>query len=204
MWMDRKTPALRIWILFFWIVMGLGVCAASETGEIAVPSSLWRTLLNAGISRKAVARCLGAGGGKIRLNLILKNLKHRERKEDYRSFLTKRSIEASRRFIRRYRGLLRHIARHYGVPQEIIVAILQVESALGKHQERYRVLDVYVSLSALTDSQVRRKVVRLALQHGFPLQSGDMSRRIRSKARWGVQSRFEELSASYLVRYGVT
>ncbi len=194
-WKNRWVSVFLVGLVTFCMFMGQTPCYAGEKGFLRVPPSLRYILLKAGISKETVARCLGTGGGKIRMDLILKNLRHRERKEDYRLFLTKNSIDASQRFIRRYHAVLAKISRRYGVPREIVVAILQVESALGRHHERYRVLDVYVSLSALTDSRVRRKIVRWASRNGFPIHTRDMARRIDRKARWGTRQLISLLRA---------
>ena len=172
--------------LFLAFVGGVVPCSA-RISKVPIPASLKRILAKNEISQATIARCLAAGKTAVNLNLILKNLQHRERREDYRSFLTKASIDSSRRFFRRNRSLLRKIERHYRVPGEIIVAILRVESDFGRHQEQYGVLEVYTSLAALVDPKVRDKVRHRGSGKGFPLSGREMRRRIQNKASWGVR-----------------
>jgi membrane-bound lytic murein transglycosylase B len=67
---------------------------------------------------------------------------------DYRPiFITGRRIEDGIAFLRENRALLDPIAQKYGVPAEIIVAIIGVETSYGRNIGKYRVLDALVTLA---------------------------------------------------------
>lgn len=61
-------------------------------------------------------------------------------------FVTEKRISEGIEFWRQERSLLDRAAAQYGVPPEIIVAILGVETRYGRHQGRHRVLDALVTL----------------------------------------------------------
>lgn len=68
--------------------------------------------------------------------------------KDYRPiFVTEQRIEGGRAFYREHRELLDRTAREYGVPAEIIVAILGVETRYGNITGKYRVLDALATLA---------------------------------------------------------
>lgn len=68
--------------------------------------------------------------------------------KDYRPiFVTEQRIEGGRAFYREHRELLERTAREYGVPAEIIVAILGVETRYGNITGSYRVLDALATLA---------------------------------------------------------
>lgn len=68
-------------------------------------------------------------------------------------FITSSRIKAGLKFQKDHQDLLKKAEKHYGVPQEIIVAILGVETNFGTKQGSYRVLD---SLSTLAFDFKRR------------------------------------------------
>lgn len=68
--------------------------------------------------------------------------------EDYRAqFVNERRIAAGLEFWRAHRGTLERAARIYGVPEEIIVAIIGVETFYGRNTGRWRVVDALTTLA---------------------------------------------------------
>jgi membrane-bound lytic murein transglycosylase B len=63
-----------------------------------------------------------------------------------RLFMDKRRIRDGIRFLQRYRPELQRAQREYGIPPEIIVAILGVETRYGQVQGRYRIMDALTTL----------------------------------------------------------
>jgi membrane-bound lytic murein transglycosylase B len=64
-----------------------------------------------------------------------------------RNFLTERHIKGGVKFWRRNATALQRAADFYGVPIEIIVAIIGVETIYGKHKGSFRVLDALVTIA---------------------------------------------------------
>ena len=62
-------------------------------------------------------------------------------------FLTSKRIEAGRQFLKDHRDLLLAAEQKYGVPKEIITAIIGVETFYGVRQGNYRVLDSLATLA---------------------------------------------------------
>jgi len=68
--------------------------------------------------------------------------------QSYRElFVTPRRIEAGAQFWRRHARTLARAAETYGVPPEIVVAILGVETQYGANTGTYRVLDALATLA---------------------------------------------------------
>ena len=68
--------------------------------------------------------------------------------KDYRPiFVNDRRIDDGVAFYAAHRALLERIAAEYGVPAEIIVAILGVETGYGRNAGHYRVLDALTTLA---------------------------------------------------------
>ena len=62
-------------------------------------------------------------------------------------FLTMERIEAGSRFWNTHRKALERAERRYGVPPEVIVAIIGVETRYGRHTGRYPVLEAVATLA---------------------------------------------------------
>lgn len=68
--------------------------------------------------------------------------------KEYRPiFITDQRVESGVAFYRENRALLERIGGEYGVPPEIIVAIIGVETSYGKITGKYRVLDALSTLA---------------------------------------------------------
>lgn len=64
-----------------------------------------------------------------------------------RIFLTRKRIEAGRRFMRRNHEALQRAERVYGVPPQIVTAIIGIETFYGRIAGKHRVLDALYTLA---------------------------------------------------------
>jgi membrane-bound lytic murein transglycosylase B len=84
---------------------------------------------------------------------------------EYRKiFLTEKRIDQGKQFIKDNIELLEKAEQEFGVPKEIISAIIGVETFYGKRQGSYRVLD---SLSTLAFDYPKRSLFWRELKHFF-------------------------------------
>jgi membrane-bound lytic murein transglycosylase B len=77
-------------------------------------------------------------------------------------FIEPRRIEAGRQFWRTYRDTLARAEATYGVPAEIVVGILGVETFYGQHMGKYRVVDALTTLTLRFPAEHPRAVERQA------------------------------------------
>lgn len=67
---------------------------------------------------------------------------------EYRAiFVNDQRIQAGLKFWKHYRHTLRRAEKQYGVPQEIIVALIGVETLYGEHTGTYRAIDALTTLA---------------------------------------------------------
>lgn len=78
-------------------------------------------------------------------------------------FVTEKRIERGVAFWKEHSDILARAEQKYGVPPEIITAIIGVESFYGKYKGRYRVLDALATLGF--DYPRRSKFFRKELEH---------------------------------------
>ncbi len=99
----------------------------------------------------------------------------KERPADYSHFLRPEVVAKGRSFLQSHRPLLKRAEQQYGVASEVIVAILTVESDLGKVTGKHSVFNVFASLAVMDTPEVI---------NSLDLNRGLMSR-LRKKAAWG-------------------
>jgi membrane-bound lytic murein transglycosylase B len=84
--------------------------------------------------------------------------------EEYRSlFVTPGKIEAGERFWRENAAALELARQRYGVPEEIIIAVLGVETDYGRHTGKYKVLEALATLAF--EYPRRAPLFRVELEH---------------------------------------
>jgi len=77
--------------------------------------------------------------------------RHREGTVDYQQFTTPSSLARARDYMGRYRETLEEAEARYGVPMQIVTAILLVESRLGAITGSRRVFNTLSTLAALEE-----------------------------------------------------
>ncbi|MFZ3018626.1 MAG: lytic murein transglycosylase B [Gallionella sp.] len=83
---------------------------------------------------------------------------------EYRaSFVNRQRIKLGLEFWHKYRATLRRAEKKYGVPQEIVVALIGVETIYGRNAGNYRVLDALTTLAF--DYPRRADFFRSELEH---------------------------------------
>ncbi len=127
----------------------------------------------------------------LSLLVLEKNLLYRESKADYRHFLDSYSTARARQFLEKNRSFLEATEKAYGVEKEVIVAILLVESSLGRYAEKYRVFNTLSSLSQASHPEIFRLAFD-QLKESYPgLTEAYLRKRAERKSQWA----FRELKA---------
>ena len=106
--------------------------------------------------------------GRIRSSAKLVELMDRQAKrkpwQDYRAlFVNREKITHGFRFWRNNAAKLAEARAKYGVPEEIIIAVIGIETHYGKNTGRFRVLEALTTLAF--DYPKRSKMFRLELEH---------------------------------------
>jgi membrane-bound lytic murein transglycosylase B len=113
--------------------------------EVAAEAKRLRLPLDAPAVEKQLA------GAKFQQSIIDAMTRPAEKTKPWREyrpiFLADRRISDGIAFYRENRALLEAIGRQYGVPPELVVAIVGVETNYGRITGRYRVIDALVTLA---------------------------------------------------------
>jgi membrane-bound lytic murein transglycosylase B len=110
-----------------------------------------------------------------------------------RGYLQSGIISRARSYLQDNRTVLNEVSAHYGVPREIVVSILLIETHLGRNTGNSRVFNRLASMARCTDLEAVRPHLNPALLTADNEEYA--RRRCREKADWA----YEELKA--LLRY---
>jgi len=122
----------------------------------------------------------------VGLNAIIE-----ENDERYKQYLSPFALRLARRFRKRHLGGLWSVERGYGVPPEIVVAVLLVETQFGHARLPFRILDVFTTLAVEAGpAGVERHYAQLKADHP-ELERAYLEERLARKGDWALQ----ELSA---------
>ncbi|MEY8247010.1 MAG: lytic murein transglycosylase B [Bermanella sp.] len=84
---------------------------------------------------------------------------------EYRAiFMQNKRIEAGKAFLQEYKAIFDEVEAKYGVPREIIAAVIGVETFYGRNTGSYRVID---SLATLAFDYPQRSLFYRELKHYF-------------------------------------
>uniref|UniRef100_A0A7C3ZA76 Lytic murein transglycosylase n=1 Tax=Desulfobacca acetoxidans TaxID=60893 RepID=A0A7C3ZA76_9BACT len=98
----------------------------------------------------------------------------KERPADYQQFLKPEVVARGRQYAKEHQSQLSRARDRYGVDPGVIVAILTVESGLGKTTGKYPVFNVFASLAVMDSPEVSREL-------GLPSY---LKARLKKKAAW--------------------
>ncbi len=83
--------------------------------------------------------------------IMPRKLLHNEYKLNYNRFLAPERIARARNFLDTHHRFLKTLEDEFGVPKEVLVAILLVETDLGHYIGRYRIFNVLASMAVSAD-----------------------------------------------------
>ncbi len=194
-------------ILLVWILAALLFMAFSflSTPAAADWSPLIERLIADGFEEQAVRTIFSRPEVKFEPSAMTSKLesllKRRTVKPQgvLKGFLRSQVIADARSYMQENQEILENIHRRYCVPQEIVVAILLVETLLGKNVGENCAFNILASMALYTDLEAIRPYLPPKL---LTLKNEDLARsRCQQKANWA----YEELKAliDYAVKSGI-
>ena len=132
------------------------------------------------------------GPGLYKIDVVIGlNSVNQESAEIYQKFLRPNALKLAKEFWNRHATLLERIEQRLKIPQEILVAILLVESKFGETGKSYRVLNVFTTLVVESSPATVERFYR-RLKTKYPAVTRKyLASRLERKAKWA----YEELIA---------
>ncbi|MBX6423027.1 lytic murein transglycosylase [Thermosulfurimonas sp. F29] len=153
-------------------------------------------LIRDGLPREKIERLFSDPRVRFLPQIMPRKLTWDETRLPYRQFLRPERIARARAFLRDYAPLLRELEERFGVEKEILVALLLVESDLGRHHGRYEVFNVLASMAVSSDWERVKPYLRRELS---PEEEDRLRRIMARRARWAYRELrvLLELSGKY-------
>lgn len=111
---------------------------------------------------------------------VAKNVHNKENQRDYNGFYSAYSFMIAKQFQKKWRTLLKNASETFNVDQEVLVAILLVETGLGNVLGRYPVISVFSSILVeyKQSHEQYSKRAYLSSEESYKI------RRLTEKAQW--------------------
>lgn len=94
--------------------------------------------------------------------MVILFFQHDESKLDYKQFESDADIANCKAYLDSHKTYFDKAEAEYGVPREIITAIILVETRLGTHLGKSKAFNVLSTMAALQDDEVRQKFYEMA------------------------------------------
>ncbi len=115
----------------------------------------------------------------------------RESKMNYGQFLEDSAIKKAARYLEKFNGILADVEEKYSVPKEIIVAILLVETRLGRVTGNKSILNTLSTLAALDDQRNKNYLLSTLKKKQLKISQKRISKWVNRKSKWA----YKELKA---------
>lgn len=179
-----KTLSLALVICFY----AASTVVAGETdkgGPVpAAFSSLLEKMVAEGLDAKYLQRIFSDARTEFLQKTQTINIKYVENPEHYKKFTGKEYVKLGSKFMNRNSGFMKKIEKRYGVPGEVITAILLIETKLGEKRGKYRIFNVLASVAvAGSNSNIDTNYKRLKKRYP-DLKKEDIAKRARRRGKW--------------------
>jgi len=143
-----------------------------------------------GIERNLVEQLMSDPRVSLDPQIVIKNLffssPKAEVKKTQTMFVAPNYVIKGRRFIKTNKKTFKHLEREYGVPAEIITAILIIETKLGGYKPKYDVFHAYISLAACLDDAYLQNIIDQQSSKYPRLLEENAKVRAQKKGRWAL------------------
>ncbi|MCX6640066.1 MAG: lytic murein transglycosylase [bacterium] len=172
-----KTIVLALQIGFFSTIM------AKAGNPEGVFNSLISRLVADGRDSTQITRLFEDNRAKFINKIIPLNLIQREVSDAYAGFLGQNQIKDGLIFFTEQRIELQRLLNDSKIPPEIIVAMLKVESDLGRRSGNYGIFSVFATLAVSDNPTFWRQIADTSAQN----DSTALDRRAKKRARWAYR-----------------
>ncbi len=186
-WVRSPLSLLIIFVLSFLIYPVS--CPASKAVNASVWEPLIEHLIKDGEDEATIRSIFARPEVQFNPRVMPRKLSHKESKLDYSKFLRPERLSRAGTFLDTHKELLIRIEGEYGVPKEIKVAILLVETDLGRYLGPDRAFNILASMAAATDINCIKSWLSPELLESTERRR--VEKKLKDKSQWA----YEELRA---------
>ena len=164
-------------------------CPASKATNVSVWEPLIEHLIKDGEDEATIRSIFTRREVQFNPRVMPRKLSHKESKLDYSKFLRPERLSRASAFLDTHKELLIRIEGEYGVPKEIKVAILLVETDLGRYLGPDRAFNILASMALATDMDRVKPWLPPELLESTERER--VEKKLKDKSQWA----YEELRA---------
>lgn len=153
-------------------------------GADPVFAPLREFLLSRGVAPNQVDKCLSDPALKFEGKILARLLATPEKRLNYGRFLTTSSVKRAKKFEKIHKDNLKKTQEHTGVPPSVVLAILTVETNLGKYTGNTRIFNVLASQAVLDTPLGKKRLARHWPRRGAKLDTPRQDKRLARRAKW--------------------
>ena len=135
--------------------------------------------------------------------LFVKNIKQPDATAGYARFISSQSVSQAGVFLKQYKPVIENALRNFDVEPEIVIAVLQVESSLGKYKGKYPLFNTFASLTVLMSSSLEslapkfwNEVLADVKLSEIKTEKKKTLRRMQRKSEWAYKELLELIRIS--------
>lgn len=174
--------------------------AGSALAADSLYDKLQKQLVQDGFDQTQIAKFYDDPQCFFSKGMVIMFFQHDESKLDYKQFESDTDIANCKAYLNSHKQSFDKAEAEYGVPREIITAIILVESRLGTHLGKSKAFNVLSTMAALQDDEIRQKFYEMAENEKRLPREKFMDRAIK-RSSWA----YKELKAllTYANKYAI-
>ena len=157
-----------------------GACAKVP----AVFKQLTASLVKDGFDQEEICRIFSHPSVRFNPKVMPRKVTHKEAALHYEKFLEKSRIKRAKKYLERNRHIFDEVEKEYGIPKEVKVAILLVETDLGRYLGSDLALNNLASMAVASDLNKVKSYLPASYKHLSPKERAKLQKRLKSKSKW--------------------
>ncbi len=185
---------LPIFLFVFFVVFSSPRVFAKEVGQKpltdscsnvpAVFKQLTTSLVKDGFSKEEICKIFSHPSVRFNPKVMPRKVTHREASLHYDIFLENRRIKRAKRYLESNREIFDIVEKEYGIPKEVKVAILLVETDLGRYLGSDLALNNLASMAVASDLKKIRPYLPDSYKHLSRKEQRRIQKKLKSKSKW--------------------
>ncbi len=189
--MNKSLPILFVSVLIS-LAMSTTLLAADSVNDSLsgckgidpVFRQLAGSLIEDGFQASEVCLIFSNPAVKFNPRVMPRKIAHREASLHYDVFLEKKRIERARKYLESKRDIFASVEKEYGIPKEVKVAILLVETDLGRYLGSDLALNNLASMAVASDFNKIRAYLPDSYKKLSKRERKRIQRKLEAKSKW--------------------
>ncbi len=145
---------------------------------------LVKDLIRDGFSQTEICKIFSHPAVRFNPKVMPRKVTHKEASLHYDVFLEKDRLKRARRYLDRNRELFERVEKKYGIPKEIKVAILLVETDLGRYLGSSLALNTLASMAIASDLDKIKDYLPNSYKSLNKQQQARLKKKLAAKSKW--------------------